>query len=400
VAVIGGGAAGFFGAIACAEKHPRARVTIYEKGAHVLSKVRVSGGGRCNVTNACFDPKTLVKNYPRGGQALLGPFHKFQPQDTVRWFESRGVALKTEPDNRIFPTTDTSLTIINALKEAAEKAGVTVRTFAGPTRLDKISPSGFEITLQSGERAYADQILLSTGSSSQAWEWMRNWGHTLVTPVPSLFTFVVPDERLADLAGLSVDRAQVQILGTDVEQTGPLLITHWGLSGPAILKLSAWGARILFDSNYQSQIQINWLGLKNEAVRQQLLTFKNKNPKKFVVSQSPFQIPQRLWERLALTTQLPSATRWADTSNVQLKRLEEALVASVFYLRGKNTFKEEFVTAGGVSLDEVDFRTMESRVVPGLFFAGEVLDIDGVTGGFNFQNAWTTSWLAGQSMGG
>jgi predicted Rossmann fold flavoprotein len=399
VAIIGGGAAGFFGAIACAEKYPQTRVTIYEKGAHVLTKVRISGGGRCNVTHACFDPKLLVKNYPRGGQALLGPFHKFQPRDTVQWFESHGVALKTEDDNRIFPTTDMSLTIINALKEAAEKARVTVRTFSGPSTIEPDPRGGFMLGFVSGERNHADRVLLATGSNSQAWGWAKQFGHTIEPPVPSLFTFTIPDERLAGLAGLSVERATIKIVGTDLEQTGPLLITHWGLSGPAVLKLSAWGARVLCESNYESPVQVNWVGAQKEKAREQLTQFKKNNPKKSLGSQSPFKIPQRLWERLVATTPIQPTYKWADISNDQLKRLEEKLVASVFHLRGINTFKEEFVTAGGVHLDEVNFQTMESRKIPGLFFAGEILDIDGVTGGFNFQNAWTTSWLAGQAIG-
>ena len=398
VIVVGAGAAGFFGAIKCAETPPGARVTLLERGAHVLAKVRISGGGRCNVTNACSVPKELIKNYPRGGQALLGPFHKFQTRDTVAWFELRGVPLKTEPDGRMFPTTDTSFTIINALKEAAQKAGVTVKTNAGPESVARGADNKFLVTFKDGAAMKADRILLATGSAPLGYEWARAFGHTIVPPVPSLFTFAVPDDRLKGLAGIAVEKATVSLIGTQYKQTGPVLITHWGLSGPAVLKLSAWGARRFHEEQYRSQVELNWVSRAPDAARAGLIKIKATHPRKTVAANPAFDLPQRLWEKLAIAAGLPPAHKWADISNAQLQKLVEQLTASAFRLNGKSTFKEEFVTAGGVALDEVDFQTMESRLCPGLYFAGEILDIDGVTGGFNFQSAWTTSWLAGRAM--
>jgi predicted Rossmann fold flavoprotein len=400
VAVIGGGAAGFFSAIKCAETNPKARVTIYEKGAHVLTKVRISGGGRCNVTHSCFDPKALVTHYPRGHRELLGPFHKFQPRDTVKWFESRGVALKTEDDGRLFPTTDASITIINALKDAADKAGVTVRTQASPASVTTESPRAFRIVFSSGETATCQRLLLASGSGDGGYALATSLGHTLEAPVPSLFTFNIPDKRLRDLSGISVESAEIKIIGTDLKQKGPVLITHWGLSGPAVLKLSAWGARVLYDKQYQARVQVNWLGIDRGPADEKIRHFKKNNAKKSIPTHSPFPIPQRLWERLSLSSGLTASDIWADLSNVQIDKLLDALCASSYALSGKSTFKDEFVTCGGVRLDEVDFTTMESKRCPGLYFAGEILDIDGVTGGFNFQSAWTTGWLAGQAMGG
>ncbi len=398
IAVIGGGAAGFFGAIKAAEDNRQAQVTLYEKGAHVLTKVRISGGGRCNVTHSCFNPKELVKNYPRGHQALLGPFHKFQASDTIKWFESRGVVLKTEDDGRIFPVSDMSLTIINALKDAAKAADVTIRTYAGPTDIAVLGPQKFRLSFANSEPVLCQRLLIASGSNEQIWDWLRAFGHTIETPVPSLFTFAVPDERLKDMAGLSVDKAEIAIAGTDISQKGPLLITHWGLSGPAVLKLSAWGARVLHEKGYNAQLVINWTGIKKPVVLEMLRKFKLSNPRKKLAVHSPLAIPHRLWESLVHSVHVPSDHGWADVSNAEIERLASALCAGIYVMRGKSTFKEEFVTCGGVRLDEIDFRTMESRVCPGLYFAGEVIDVDGVTGGFNFQNAWTTGWLAGRAM--
>ncbi len=397
VAVIGGGAAGFFAAIKCAEENRRARVTIYDKGAHVLSKVRVSGGGRCNVTHSCFDPKQLVKNYPRGHRELLGPFHKFQPADTVKWFESRGVALKTESDGRLFPTTDSSVTIINALKDAAKARGVTVRTQTAPVSIVSEGERQFRVKFSTGEGGLFHRVLLASGSAESGYTLAQSLGHTLESPVPSLFTFNIPDRRLRDLSGISVEKARVRITGTELEQKGAVLITHWGMSGPAVLKLSAFGARVLYEANYRAPIDVNWIGLERGQAEERLRRYKKENPKKTMSSHSPFDISQRLWEYLALSC-VGAKDTWAGLSNVQIDKLLDALTASRYTTDGKSTFKEEFVTCGGVRLDEVDFTTMESRKCPGLFFAGEILDIDGVTGGFNFQNAWTTGWLAGRAM--
>ena len=405
IIVIGGGAAGFFGAITCAETYPHSRVTLLEQGRQFLSKVRISGGGRCNVTHACFDTALLTRNYPRGGQALRSAFNRFQPRDTIDWFAARDVRLKTEPDGRMFPESDSSETIVNCLIGAAKTSGVDMRAEAGvmsvTRRNDAGDPTaGFTVSLKTGERLNCDRVLLATGSNRRAYIWAESCGHTIEPPVPSLFTFTLPDPRLTDLAGISVDNVQLRLAGTRLEQTGPILITHWGLSGPVVLKLSAWGARILHDRNYQADLLINWLpNLKPDELNQRMLEFKSKHPRQLIGSHSPFHLPQRLWQQLVATAEIAEGQRWADLSKPQLKRLTEELARGAYFVQGKGIFKEEFVTCGGVNLDEVNFATLESRRCPGLYFAGEILDIDGITGGFNFQSAWTTGWIAGKAMG-
>jgi predicted Rossmann fold flavoprotein len=361
--------------------------------------VKISGGGRCNVTHACTDPKRLAAHYPRGGQALLGPFHRFQPRDTIEWFETRGVKLKTEPDGRIFPMTDLSQTVIDALTGAARKAGVTVRTGIAIGSIGRNAGGRFEIAMKNGESLLADRLLLATGGNPQGWEWAKALGHTVEPPVPSLFTLTVPGKRLEGLSGISVERARLRVEKTRLEQTGSLLITHWGLSGPAVLKLSAWGARVLHGLNYQVRVRVNWLDIKEEAAQRTLTDWKAVHPRQTVAAHPPFPLPRRLWERLTFLSGLPEDRRWADATRPELRALAAELTDGAFDVRGKSAFKEEFVTCGGVRRDEVDFRTMESRVCPGLFFAGEILDVDGVTGGFNFQSAWTTGWIAGKAMG-
>jgi predicted Rossmann fold flavoprotein len=412
ITVIGGGAAGFFSAITCAKTYPQARVTLLEAGRQLLAKVRISGGGRCNVTHACFDPGVLVQNYPRGGKALRGAFTRFQPRDTVDWFASHGVKLKTEADGRMFPITDDSETIVNCLIRAAEDAGVKVRTGDAVVSVKKLTGNtaadggwegavfGFTIELKSGEELRCDRILLATGSNPSGFKWAKELGNTVEMPVPSLFTFNIADNRIKDLAGISVPNAKVKLPGAKLEQSGPLLITHWGVSGPAVLKLSAWGARFLHDRHYQTSVLINWLPQYNaEVLRQQLLGVKSQLSHRLIVSSCPFPMPRRLWERLTSSIGIDEQKRWADLSNKALDRLLLELVQGEYQISGKGAFKEEFVTCGGVNLKEVDFKTMESRRCPGLFFAGEILDIDGVTGGFNFQSAWTTAWLAGIAIG-
>lgn len=411
ITVIGGGAAGFFSAITCAKTYPQARVTLLEAGRQLLAKVRISGGGRCNVTHACFDPGVLVQNYPRGGKALRGAFTRFQPRDTVEWFAGHGVKLKTEEDGRMFPITDDSGTIVNCLIRAAEDAGVKIRTGDAVVSVKKLTgntPEGepgdtaprFEIELKSGESFKCDRILLATGSNPSGFKWAKELGNTVEQPVPSLFTFNISDSRIKDLAGISVPNAKVKLPGAKLEQSGPLLITHWGLSGPAVLKLSAWGARFLHDRHYKTSVLINWLPQYNaEVLRQQLLAVKSQLSHRLIVSSCPFPVPRRLWERLTSSIGIDEQKRWADLSNKTLDRLLQELVQGEYQIAGKGAFKEEFVTCGGVNLKEVDFKTMESRRCPGLFFAGEILDIDGVTGGFNFQSAWTTAWLAGLAIG-
>jgi predicted Rossmann fold flavoprotein len=400
VIVLGGGAAGFFGAVTFAEVHPGGRVTILEKGSRVLAKVGISGGGRCNVTHACFEPKVLASHYPRGGQALLGPFHKFQPRHTIKWFESRGSPLKTEPDGRVFPVTDKSQTIIETLTAAARGLGVEIRTSAAVELVERAGPSRFLVRLKSGDALSGDRLLMATGSNDQGFQWAQALGHTLERPVPSLFTFTLSGGRLDGLAGVSVEKARVSVTGTRLRQTGPVLVTHWGLSGPAVLKLSAWGARVLHGLGYQATIQINWLDRDLPVVQTQLQSFKAAHPRKSIRGSMPYPLPRRLWERLVRFSGISEDKRWADLSHAEAGRLTQELCAGLYEMKGKSAFKEEFVTCGGVRLNEVDFRTMESRLCPGLYFAGEILDIDGVTGGFNLQSAWTTGWLAGRAMAG
>jgi len=405
VIVVGGGAAGFFGAITCAETYPHSRIMLLERDRQFLSKVRISGGGRCNVTHACFDAALLAQNYPRGGQALRSAFNRFQPRDTIDWFAARGVRLKTEPDGHMFPVSDSSETIVNCLIGAAKTCGVDMRTEAGVTSVTRRSDvgdstTGFTLRLKSGEQLDCDRVLLTTGGDRRAYTWAESCGHTIEPPVPSLFTFTVPDPRLADLAGISVDNVQLRLAGTRLEQTGPILITHWGLSGPVVLKLSAWGARILHDRNYQADLLINWLPhLKPHELSQHLLEAKSEHPRQLISSHSPFHLPQRLWQRLVATAEIAEEQRWADLSKPQLKCLTQELVRGKYFVQGRGIFKEEFVTCGGINLDQVNFATMESRRCAGLYFAGEILDIDGLTGGFNFQSAWTTGWIAGKAMG-
>ena len=411
ITVIGGGAAGFFSAITCAKTYPQARVTLLEAGRQLLAKVRISGGGRCNVTHACFDPGVLVQNYPRGGKALRGAFSRFQPRDTVEWFADRGVQLKTEEDGRMFPITDDSATIVNCLIRAAEDAGVRIRTGDAVVSVKKLMGNGaedgrgdiasmFEVELKSGESFKCDRLLLATGSNPSGFKWAKELGNTVELPVPSLFTFNIADSRIKDLAGVSVPNAKVKLPGSKLEQSGPLLITHWGLSGPGVLKLSAWGARFLHDRHYKTNVLINWLPQYNaEVLRQQLVGVKSQLSHRLIVSSCPFPMPRRLWERLTSSIGIDDQKRWADLSNKAIDKLLLELVQGEYQIAGKGAFKEEFVTCGGVNLKEVDFKTMESRRCPGLFFAGEILDIDGVTGGFNFQSAWTTAWLAGIAIG-
>ena len=408
IVVIGGGAAGFFAAITAAERNPAARVTVLERNRNVLGKVRISGGGRCNVTHACYEPAELVKNYPRGALALRGPLTRFGPREVIAWFEARGVQLKAERDGRIFPSTDNSATVVNCLLDAAKHAGVAVRTQAAITSVQlglsmskRNAPSnGFVINMKAGEAIACDRLLLATGSSAQGWEWARVMGHTIVPPTPSLFTFEIDDARLAGLVGVSVERATLQLDEAALQQTGAVLITHWGLSGPAALKLSAFGARCLHDCHYRASLTINWLpDQRQDNVIGQLHDLKAKRGGQKVGAHSPFgALPLRLWRSLCTAAGIFEEQRWAKLPKANLLALVDELQRGRYRIRGKGQFKEEFVTAGGVALDEVNFRTMESRIVPGLHFAGEILDIDGVTGGFNLQSAWTTGWLAGGAM--
>lgn len=399
IAVIGGGAAGFFGAIAAATPHTT--VTLYEAGPECLAKVRISGGGRCNVTHHCFDPAQLVQNYPRGGRALRGAFSRFQPEDTIAWYQRRGVKLKTEADGRMFPVTDDSATIVDCLMKAALQAGVTIKTRSPVKQITQSNP-GFILSLRE-RQVRCDRILLATGSSSQGHRIGQNLGHTIEPPVPSLFTFTIKDAALRRLSGLSMNPAEIKLKlpgqKKPLTQTGPVLITHWGLSGPTVLKLSAWGARALHDHGYQGTLLINWLPqCHQDEVRAQLQTARREGGKRAISNHNPTHAPKRLWIYFVQRAQIEPQTQWTTLSNKAINKLTQELCQGEYSLRGKGVFKEEFVTCGGVRLKEINFKTMESRLCPGLFLAGEILDIDGITGGFNFQSAWTTSWLAGQGI--
>jgi len=404
---IGGGAAGFFGAIACAEANPAATVTLLEAARQPLTKVRISGGGRCNVTHHCFDPARLVQAYPRGHRELRGPFSRFQPRDTVAWFESRGVPLKTEADGRMFPTTDSSETVVRCLLHQAQQAGV---AWQAGTRVQAVrSPAEtqhgrFELDLKQGGPLCCDRLAIATGSSACGYRWARHLGHTVRPPVPSLFSFRVDDARLAELAGITVDPVRLRLLGHGRSlqpQTGSLLIAHWGLSGPAALKLSAWGARVLHDCRYRLPLAIDWVPQQDaETLRQRLLALKTETPQRQLTRQNAVALPKRLWRNLLQAAGARPTQRWAELSKRHLERLVAELKQGHYAIGGRRPYADEFVTCGGVERKEIDFKTMASRRCPGLYWAGEAIDIDAITGGFNFQNAWTTGWLAGRAMAG
>lgn len=394
--IIGGGAAGFFGALACAEKRPGARISILEKTRQPLAKVRVSGGGRCNTTHNCFDPQILMTRYPRGSRFLRPLLHRFQPRDTVAWFEERGVILKTEQDGRMFPITDNSQTIIDCFQKEAARCGISIQLGVEVTSIVRTGER-FTITTASGETMSCKKILIATGSNAKAHGWLKEFGHAIVPPVPSLFTFHIEDPRITGLPGVAVK--DVQLHCGSFKERGPLLITHWGLSGPAILRLSAWAARELHEKDYIAELKINWVpGFNQEIMRGTLLQAKHNTPAKRVGAESLFGLPRQLGERLLQFSGVDLEMRFAGLSNVYIQKIIETLSGSTMQIQGKSLYKEEFVTCGGIPLEEIDPQTMESRVCPGLYFAGEVLDIDGITGGYNFQNAWTTSWIAAQSM--
>ncbi|SDW52279.1 hypothetical protein SAMN05444411_101911 [Lutibacter oricola] len=396
--IVGGGAAGFFAAINAAELNPELEVVILEGSNKVLQKVKVSGGGRCNVTHACFVPKDLTEFYPRGKKELLGPFHQFMTGDTMEWFENRGVPLKIEDDNRIFPESNSSQTIIDCFVESAKQAKVVLKT---STRVDSIEKKEEKFIVKTNSEDFiADYVLIAAGSNAKVWSLVEVLGHKIIKPVPSLFTFNIKDERLKDIPGISVPKASVKILNSKLAEKGPLLVTHWGLSGPGILKLSAWGALELAAKNYQFQIEVNWLSKQTEGVLEFLKSQKKKNAKKQVILRSVFEdISKRLWSKLVKAAQISETAQWAQLSNKQLENLASQLTKCTFQVNGKSTFKDEFVTAGGVDLKEINFKRFESKLHKNLFFAGEVLNIDAVTGGFNFQNAWTGGWIVANSIG-
>ncbi|WP_084374651.1 BaiN/RdsA family NAD(P)/FAD-dependent oxidoreductase [Reichenbachiella faecimaris] len=400
VAVIGGGAAGYFAAISCKTHHPEAHVSIFEKSSKTLAKVKVSGGGRCNVTNVCEPQSDFLRHYPRGQKQLKKTFNYFNKKNTLEWFESRGVKIKAEADGRMFPVTDDSQTIIDCLRNEVERLGISALNKKGIIGLNPQATGGFKIKYDTEETDYFDCIIVATGGSpkSASYDWLRSLGHTIIAPVPSLFTFNIPEERkLKSLMGLAVPNAVVKIQGTKMVQNGPVLVTHWGLSGPAVLKLSAWGARQLFDMNYNFKSQVNWTGGMNEEdLRQQVTKISETESKKKISNAKPINIPNRLWEYILDRIDLDGNTIWVELKKKDKNRLINILLNDEYAVVGKTTFKEEFVTCGGVDLSEVDFNTMQSKKLSGLFFAGEVLDIDGITGGFNFQAAWSTGFVAGK----
>jgi predicted Rossmann fold flavoprotein len=396
IIIVGGGAAGFFTAINIAEKNPKLKVAILERGKEVLTKVRISGGGRCNVTHACFEPNELVKFYPRGEKELRGPFHQFCSGDTIEWFENHGVELKIEYDGRMFPVSNSSQTIIDCFLTATQKLKIDILTSQSVQSLCK--GENYWKVETTNETYSCQKIVMTTGSNPKIWEMLTEIGHSIVPAVPSLFTFNIKDKRIKDLMGLSAF-ASVKVKNTKLSASGPLLITHWGMSGPGILRLSAWGARELFDKNYQFVLQVNWLNdLTFEETIEKLKELKQEHSKKTVSKKSPFEFPNRLWESLVLASEISEDTKWADLSKNQLTNLANQLTNGEFQVNGKSTFKEEFVTAGGIDLKEINFKTMESKLHENLFFAGEIVNIDAVTGGYNFQNAWTSGFIVANSI--
>lgn len=397
VIIIGGGAAGYFTAINAKEKNPKLDIIILEKGNDVLQKVKISGGGRCNVTHACFEPKELVQFYPRGEKELLGPFHQFMTGDTFEWFEKKGVPLKIEDDNRVFPEANTSQVIIDCFQKAVDNLGIEVLTNCG---VNSVSQEDGKWVINTKSQVFeADKLVIAAGSSKKVWELCATLDHVIIAPVPSLFTFNINDKRLVDLLGTSVLNATVKIINTKLEASGPLLITHWGMSGPAVLKLSAFGARILADKSYQYNVEVNWLSRPTDKVLNVLLNLKKKEPRKTVILKSPFaEVSKRLWERFVVAAEIKSTQNWADLNNIQLESLANQLTKGVYNANGRTTFKDEFVTAGGIDLKEINFKRFESRKHKNLFFVGEVLNIDAVTGGFNFQNAWTGGYICANAL--
>jgi len=399
--VAGGGAAGFFGAISAAEKNPQAAVVLLEKGAHLLAKVRISGGGRCNVTHACYDPRELSHRYPRGGKALIGPLTRFGPEETVAWFASRGVKLKTEADGRMFPVTNSSQSVIDCLTQAARVAGVSVITHSGIQSVATRREGGFILRLSTGADMECHRLLWATGGCGQGPHPLTALGHHLNPPVPSLFTFHLAEDWIRSLAGLSIQDAKITVSNLHLEERGPVLFTHEGLSGPAVLRLSAWGARPMHEKKYCFPLSLDWIpGQTLEKSRLEIQSRRQRQGAKTLYRSGWPPLPARLWEQLCRSVGIAPDERWSKFSREKeillLKKLHETKLEVV----GKSMNKEEFVTCGGIPLEEVDMKTMESRKVPGLYFAGETLDIDGITGGFNFQAAWTTAWMAGQSIAG
>lgn len=400
VVIIGGGAAGFFCAINVARLNPSQKVVILEKSNKLLSKVRISGGGRCNVTNACFDIGMLARNYPRGANFVKKSFHHFSPKDTIDWFEERGVKLKTEQDGRVFPVTDSSQTVINCLMNEANKYGVEILMNAEVLGLE-YKNNQFEILCSASRRLIADYLCIATGGYPKAsmFKWLKSTGHQIEAPLPSLFTFNLPKHPICNMMGLSVAKAKIKIAGSKLEQWGPVLITHWGISGPAVIKLSAWGAKELADKNYEFSAIFNWIPDFNEnTMAEKLQQLRSSQPAQKIFSRNEWELPARLWEFFCNESKITNEMRWADLPSAFQNKLVKCLCNYEVVVKGKTTFKEEFVTAGGIRLLEVEASTMKSKKIPNLYFAGEVLDVDGITGGFNFQHAWTSGYIAATNI--
>ncbi len=399
IAIIGGGAAGIFSAITCAETNPHAKIIVFEKNNNLLSKVKISGGGRCNVTHACFDNDVLREYYPRGKKELRNPFLQFSTKETIEWFQKHGVKLKTESDGRIFPKTDDSQTIIDCLLQKIYQLRIHIKMRSGISSIIK-RETGFELTLQNKEKFLCDKVIVATGGNPEIknYEWLTQIGINIISPVPSLFTFNIPNSPFKGLEGISVNPCSVKILSTSLQQTGALLLTHWGVSGPAVLTLSAFGARVLKEMNYQFSISLNFFPAKTEKeVEEYFHQLKKEHPTKTIINTKIDVLSQRLWERICTISEIGDDVRWVNLSKQQMQKILRTIFHCELFVQGKTTFKEEFVTAGGVDLKEVEMKTLESKKISGLFFAGEILNIDGVTGGFNFQNAWTTGWIAGKN---
>ncbi|MBC7888074.1 MAG: NAD(P)/FAD-dependent oxidoreductase [Ferruginibacter sp.] len=400
LAVIGGGAAGFFCAVNAARINPGLAVVIIEKTGKLLSKVKVSGGGRCNVTHGCFSMTEMIKKYPRGSGFLKKAFYHFFTTDTINWFNERGVELKTEIDGRMFPVTNSSQTIIDCLVKEKNSYGVEIMMNTEVSGLSMVNGE-WDIAVKNGVSIRADYVCVAGGGYPRSiqYEWLQKIGHTIAEPVPSLFTFNMPGNEITVLMGISIEQVQVKITGSKLSAEGPLLITHWGMSGPAILKLSAWGARELAVKNWQFQIIVNWVPVYNEqSLKDKFQQVRFEIAAQKISNRNPFGLPQRLWEYLLQQSGVNENGRWADLPAKEQNKLVKNICAQEFTVKGKTTFKEEFVTSGGIALEEVDHNTMQSRIVPGVYFAGEVLNVDGVTGGFNFQNAWTTGWIAAKAI--
>ena len=404
ITIVGGGAAGFFSAINIKAKNPKARCILIEGTRRILTKVKISGGGRCNVTHNLFDPKSLIKSYPRGEKELLGAFYKFNPEDTIKWFKQRGIELHAEKDGRMFPTSNKSTTIIDCFTKEAAKLGVELKLGQKITEIKK-EENGFTLSFLKEEKLHTNKLILATGSSPSGHEFASKLGHKIIDPVPSLFTFNIKHPLFSEMMGQSFEEVSLELsfqknlkLGK-YKQTGPLLITHWGLSGPAVLKLSAFGARDLFKTKYQANLKTNFLSkINSEEALRRLENHKNENLKSLASKSHPFTLTKRFWNKILETQGIKETKTWQEVSKKDLQKVSLALTETLFKIEGKGVFKEEFVTAGGISLKEVNFSSMESKIYPNLYFCGEILNIDGITGGFNFQNAWTGAWLISESL--